>query len=349
MAIIVTGAAGFIGHNCALALLAQGHEVIGLDNVNDYYDPSLKEARLKRFEGQKGFTFHRVNIADREAIDTIFKQHEGSITHVLHLAAQAGVRYSLVNPYAYVESNLMGQVVLLEAARKLPKLEHFAYASSSSVYGGNDKLPFSIHDPVNTPVSLYAATKRADELMTHTFSHVYRLPATGLRFFTVYGPWGRPDMAYFSFTQAILANKPITVFDNGEMYRDFTWIDDIVSGTLAALFTPPGGSLNTPAAAQDDNLAASRSRSGDDIKSPPHRVFNLGNHKSEKLMDFIHIIEDALGKKAIIEFKPRPPGDVPATYADISDSTRELGFHPTTPISVGIPKFVEWYKGYYGV
>ncbi|MBS0472147.1 MAG: SDR family NAD(P)-dependent oxidoreductase [Proteobacteria bacterium] len=320
--VLVTGAAGFIGSNVAQALLARGDIVIGVDNLNNYYDVNLKRARLARFT-QNSFTFRKADISDRETILKLAEEFP-EITGIVHLAAQAGVRYSLIDPYAYVQSNVMGQVVMLELGRKLPQLRHFVYASSSSVYGGNDKLPFSVDDPVEKPNSLYAATKRTDELIGYTYAHLFNIPSTGLRFFTVYGPWGRPDMAAFIFTRAILAGEPIRVFNYGEMWRDFTYIDDIVNGVVRVLDRPADG-------------------------TPPNRVYNLGNHKSEKLTDFIGLIETSLGKKAQIQLEPLQPGDVPSTYADIEASRRDLGFEPMTPISVGIPRFVSWYRNYYAV
>lgn len=321
MHVLLTGAAGFIGFHVTQALLARGDTVVGVDNLNAYYEVSLKEARLKQLQAQKGFLFERLDISDREAMLALGAKHPG-VTHVVHLAAQAGVRHSLTDPYTYVMSNVMGQVVLLELARKFSKLQHFVYASSSSVYGGNTKLPFSIDDETEQPNSLYAATKKADELIGHTYAHLYGLPSTGLRFFTVYGPWGRPDMAAFLFTRAIIAGEPIRVFNNGEMWRDFTFVDDIVAGVLAAVAHVPSG-------------------------KPPHAVYNLGNHRSEKLTDFIATIEQALGRKAQYVFEPMQPGDVARTYADIDASRRDLGFEPKTPISAGIPKFIDWYKDYY--
>jgi UDP-glucuronate 4-epimerase len=318
--ILVTGAAGFIGSHVCRALLARGETVIGIDNLSDYYDVALKEARLDRLPEDR-FTFRKLDISDREAVLTLASK---DITGVVHLAAQPGVRYSLENPYAYVTANVMGQVVMLELARALPALKHFVYASSSSVYGANTKMPFSIEDPVEQPSSLYAATKRMDELLGHTYAHLYYIPATGLRFFTVYGPWGRPDMSPVIFADAISQGKPLLLNNGGEMWRDFTYIDDIVDGVLRALDRPPSGEV-------------------------PHRVYNLGNHKSEKLTDFITEIETALQKKALFEMRPLPPGDVLKTYADIEASRRDLGFEPITPISVGIPKFINWYKDYYGV
>ena len=317
--ILVTGAAGFIGSAVCHALLARGDQVTGIDNLSDYYDVALKEARLARLRLEKNFSFHKADIADKDAMMALAG---GDIAGVVHLAAQPGVRYSLENPFAYVTANVMGQAVMLELARALPNLKHFVYASSSSVYGANKKTPFSVDDPVEHPNSLYAATKRADELFAHTYAHLYRLACTGLRFFTVYGPWGRPDMAPMLFAKAITANEPIKVFNHGEMWRDFTYIDDIVAGVLKALDRPATG-------------------------APPHALYNLGNNKSEKLTDFIAEIEKALGKKAEKIMAAMQPGDVPATYADIEASSRDLGFQPTTPISVGIPKFIAWFRDYY--
>jgi UDP-glucuronate 4-epimerase len=321
--ILVTGAAGFIGSSVAKALLARGDRVIGVDVLSDYYDVSLKQARLAQLSAQSGFDFHQIDISDRERMLKLAADYPG-ITGIVHLAAQPGVRYSLENPYAYVTANVMGQVVMLEMARNLrPGLRHFVYASSSSVYGANTKTPFAVSDAVDHPNSLYAATKRADELFGHTYAHLYSIPATGLRFFTVYGPWGRPDMAPMIFTRAIMAGEPIKVFNHGEMWRDFTYIDDIVAGVIAALDRPPAN-------------------------TPPHAVYNLGNHKSEKLTDFIAAIEQAVGRKAQMQMEPMQAGDVPATYADIADSTRDLGWKPTTPIAEGIPRFVAWYREFYG-
>ena len=323
MKVLLTGAAGFIGYHTSQALLKRGDEVVGVDNLNAYYEVSLKEARLKQLTAQKGFAFERLDIADRDAMLALAAKHPG-VTHVVHLAAQAGVRHSLTDPYTYITSNVMGQVILLELARKISKLEHFVYASSSSDKGGNTKLPFSIDDETEQPNSLYAATKKADELIGHTYAHLYGIPSTGLRFFTVYGPWGRPDMAAFLFTRAILAGEPIRVFNHGEMWRDFTFVDDIVAGILAAVAHKPS-------------------------KTPPHAVYNLGNHRSEKLTDFIGLIEKSLGRKAEYRFEPMQPGDVARTYADIEASRRDLGFEPKTPISEGIPRFIDWYKDYYRV
>jgi UDP-glucuronate 4-epimerase len=321
--ILVTGAAGFIGSSVSHALLARGDQVVGIDNLNDYYDVTLKQARLARLTPQTGFSFHKLDTSDQEGVHRlaeIFPQIDG----IIHLAAQAGVRYSLINPYSYVTANVMGQVVMLELARKLKGLKHFVYASSSSVYGGNTKTPFAVEDPVEKPISLYAATKRTDELFGYTYAHLFGIPMTGLRFFTVYGPWGRPDMAAFLFTRAIVAGEPIKVFNHGEMWRDFTYIDDIVQGVVRALDRPAQG-------------------------APPCKVYNLGNNKVEKLTDYIALIEQSLQRKAVMQMEPLQPGDVPKTSANIETSQRELGYEPTTPISVGIPKFVDWYKGYYDV
>lgn len=329
--ILLTGAAGFIGYHTTLALLARGEAVIGVDNLNDYYDVGLKKARLKKLESIPGFVFHRADIADEKAMNDIIAARPG-VDRIIHLAAQAGVRYSLENPFSYERSNIAGHLVMLEIARGLKeRLRHFVYASSSSVYGGNTKQPFAVEDPVNLPVSLYAATKRAGELMTQSYSHLYGIPATGLRFFTVYGPWGRPDMAYFSFTKAVVDGRPITVFNNGDMKRDFTWIGDIVAGILGALESVPqaGGDYCAPGA--------------------PHRIFNLGNHRAENLLDFIGAIEAAVGKPAQKIMAPMQPGDVRETCADIGPAQKIFGFDPKTPISEGIPQFAAWYKDYYKV
>ena len=325
MTVLVTGAAGFIGYHVATALLARGEAVVGVDNLNDYYDVSLKKARLDRLESQANFTFRLVDIADQAAVDAMAAD-AGPFRAVVHLAAQAGVRYSLENPMAYIRSNVVGQTAILELCRHMAGLEHLVYASSSSVYGGNTKLPFAVEDRVDSPVSLYAATKRADELIAHTYAHLYRLPCTGLRFFTVYGPWGRPDMAAYLFTQAILAGRPIKVFNHGNMRRDFTYIDDIVDGVLRVLARPPS----------DDGEA-------------PHRLYNIGNNHPEALLDFIAVLEDALGRTAEKELLPLQPGDVPESAADISAIQRDTGFAPTTPISVGVPKFIAWYRDYHGL
>jgi UDP-glucuronate 4-epimerase len=326
MTVLVTGAAGFIGFHVSRALLERGERVIGVDEINDYYDVTLKEARLTRLSVESGFSFRRLDIADREAMAALVADHP-DIDQVVSLAAQAGVRYSLINPYAYVRSNVEGHTVLVEACRKLPRLRHLVFASSSSVYGSNAKLPFSVADRVDNPLSLYAATKKAGELISHCYSHLYRLPQTGLRFFTVYGPWGRPDMAAFIFTRKILADEPIPVFNHGEMRRDFTYIDDIVAGVLAVLDRPPA----------------------DDGKTPPFQVYNIGNHRSERLMDYIAEIEKALGLKAKLDLLPMQPGDVPETYADIEDIRHNCGFQPRTSIAEGVPRFVAWYREFYRV
>jgi UDP-glucuronate 4-epimerase len=322
MSTVVTGAAGFIGYHVCRALLARGDDVVGIDSVNDYYRVSLKEDRLRQLAGQPGFTFHRVNIADRDALSDSLANTR--IDGMIHLAAQAGVRYSLENPFAYVEANLVGHMAILELCRHRPELRHLVYASSSSVYGGNTKLPFSEDDRVDAPVSLYAATKKADELLSHSYADIYGLPQTGLRFFTVYGPWGRPDMAMWLFTEAILADRPIMVFNHGDMQRDFTYVDDIVSGVLAAHDRPP----------TDD---------------APHRVYNIGNNQPEELLHMIELIEQCLGKKAKRELLPMQTGDVKTTYADLTAIERDLGYHPSTPIDVGVPRFVEWYRQYHDV
>lgn len=322
---LVTGAAGFIGFHTTRALLERGEKVIGIDNLNTYYDPSLKQARLDILEEYPDFTFEKIDIADADSMLSLKGLED--ITHIIHLAAQAGVRYSLTNPFSYAHSNLNGHMVMLELARKLHEkgqLKHFIYASSSSVYGGNEKVPFHEDDAVNQPVSLYAATKRSDELLSQSYASLYKIPSTGLRFFTVYGPYGRPDMAYFSFTKKILNDEVVEVFNHGQMSRDFTYIDDIVDGVLSASGKPP----------LDLNI--------------PHRIFNLGNNTPEQLTDFIATIEAALSKKAKTVMKDMAKGDVLQTYADISRAKDMLGYEPKTPISVGIPKFVEWYKEFYG-
>lgn len=326
MTVLVTGVAGFIGFHVASALLARGDAVIGVDNVNEYYDVALKEARLAQLDGAKDFTFVRADICDGDAMAAAMTA-AGPVRRVVHLAAQAGVRYSLDHPFAYTQSNVTGHLSMLELCRHAGGIEHMVYASSSSVYGGNTKLPFSVDDRTDRPLSLYAATKSAAEQMSRSYAHLYRLPLTGLRFFTVYGPWGRPDMALFIFTKAILEGRPIRVFNRGDMGRDFTYIDDIVQGTLAALDHPP-----------DDEGA-----------EPPHRVFNLGNHHTEPLLRLVELIEEATGRKAERMLEPMQPGDVRETYADIDASTRDLGFAPRVTLAEGVPRFVEWYRSHYGV
>jgi len=333
--ILVTGAAGFIGSTLSLRLLARGDEVLGVDNLNDYYDVTLKQARLDRLTPHPGFTFAKVSIEDRPALEKAF--HGFRPQRVVNLAAQAGVRYSIENPYAYVESNLVGFINILEACRR-GKVEHLVYASSSSVYGANRKLPFSVQDPVDHPVSLYAATKKANELMAHTYSHLYNLPTTGLRFFTVYGPWGRPDMALFLFTRKILAGEPIDVFNHGHHTRDFTYIDDIVEGVIRALDHVPG-----PDPAYDPlhpNSATS---------SAPYRVYNIGNSHPVQLSHYIEVLEDCLGRKAEKNLLPLQPGDVPDTSAEVTELMEDTGYRPDTRVEEGVRRFVEWYRRYYGV
>jgi UDP-glucuronate 4-epimerase len=331
MTTLVTGAAGFIGFHVSERLMARGEKVIGLDNVNDYYSTKLKRDRIAALQGRHAdFDFIEVDFADHGALQqaTAGKAFE----KVVHLGAQAGVRYSIENPHAYVQSNLVGHLNMLELARHRA-LEHFVYASSSSVYGGNDTLPFRVEDRVDHPLSLYAATKKSDELISETYSHLYRLPQTGLRFFTVYGPWGRPDMAMWLFTKAIFEGKPINVFGEGNMRRDFTYIDDIVSGIVACHDNPPP---------DDGEVKAGGSRS-------PHRLYNIGNHRSEELTRMISLIEQACGREAEKQLMPMQPGDVRDTYADISAIQRDLGFAPTTGIDEGVPRFVAWYKEYHGL
>jgi UDP-glucuronate 4-epimerase len=333
--ILVTGAAGFIGFHVAMRLLDRGDRVIGLDNVNDYYDVRLKQARLAQLAPRERFHFVKLDLSNRRGMQDLFAGE--SIRRVVHLAAQAGVRYSLANPHAYTESNIEGFINILEGCR-LSNIEHLVYASSSSVYGGNTHMPFSTHDNVDHPVSLYAATKKANELMAHCYAHLYQLPCTGLRFFTVYGPWGRPDMALFIFTKAILEGKPIEVFNEGRMKRDFTYVDDIVEGVIRTLDHP---------AKADPTWSGDRPTP--ETSSAPARIYNIGNHRPVALQHFIEVLERALGKKAEKKLMPLQPGDVPATYADIDDLTRDVGFKPTTSIEVGIPRFVKWYREFYKV
>jgi len=336
--ILVTGCAGFIGFHLSRRLLNEGYRVVGLDNINDYYDVQLKHDRLAILEEKPGFAFHKLDLADRSGLDRLFKQEGlGAEDRIVHLAAQAGVQYSRKNPDSYIQSNLVGFFNLLECSRQA-RIAHLLYASSSSIYGGNTKLPFSVHDNVDHPISLYAATKKSNELLAHVYSYTYNLPTTGLRFFTVYGPWGRPDMALFIFTKAILAGKPLPVYNHGDMYRDFTYIDDIVDGVYRLIdhdpVPDPGWNSDKPDPA---------------ISFVPYRVYNIGNHESVNLMDFIRTIEESLGRKALIDFQPMQPGDVKATFADIDDLSNAVGFRPTTSIKEGIPKFIEWYKEYYKV
>jgi len=331
--VLITGAAGFIGFFLSKRLLSDGIEVVGLDNLNDYYDPALKRSRLAQLSPMPGFDFVQMDLADRKVVAELFSRHH--FDAVVNLAAQAGVRYSLENPHSYVDSNVVGFVNILEGCRH-NGVKHLVFASSSSVYGGNTKMPFSVHDNVDHPVSLYAATKKANELMAHTYSHLYGLPVTGLRFFTVYGPWGRPDMAYFLFTKAILAGNPIKVFNYGKMKRDFTYIDDIVEGVARVINKIPGAD---PAWNGDHPDPAT--------SYCPYRIYNIGNNQQEDLMHFIEVLEDCLGKKAEKEFLPMQNGDVPATYANVDDLVRDVGFKPTTTIEEGLRIFVEWYRGYY--
>ena len=335
MKILVTGAAGFIGMSTSLRLLARGDHVVGLDNLNDYYDVRLKQARLARLEVLPNFRFLKADVGDREAVSRLFEQE--SFDRVIHLAAQAGVRYSLQNPHAYVDSNVMGFMNILEGCRRR-RVGHLVYASSSSVYGGNTRMPFAEADNVDHPVSLYAATKKANELMAHTYSHLFGVPTTGLRFFTVYGPWGRPDMALFLFTKAILEDRPIEVFNHGAMQRDFTYIDDIVEGVIRVCDRPaePDPSFDTAS----PNPA---------VSNAPYRVFNIGNHQPVPLMDFIACIERAIGKPAKKNFLPLQDGDVPATSADVSALAEWTGFSPNTSVEHGIAEFVRWYRDYYRV
>jgi len=333
MKVLVTGAAGFIGMHVCQLLLARGDEVVGVDNLNDYYDVALKQARLARLAADPRFRLFRMDIADRAGIAALFAKE--CPQRVINLAAQAGVRYSLQNPHAYVDSNVVGFVNILEGCRH-NGVEHFVYASSSSIYGGNERMPFSEHDNVDHPVSLYAATKKANELMAHTYSHLFNLPTTGLRFFTVYGPWGRPDMALFLFAKAILEDRPIDVFNHGRMQRDFTYIDDIAEGVIRVLDRPP--QADPAFDKQVPDPAASWA---------PYRVFNIGNHQPVELMTYIEALEQALGKTAQKNFLPLQDGDVPATYADTSELKRITGFSPATPVREGVRRFVDWYRGYH--
>lgn len=325
----ITGVAGFIGYHVAMHLLSRGDDVAGVDNLNSYYDPRLKTARLERLLPRAGFNFTQLDIADRGPLASVIDLARPDV--VINLAAQAGVRYSLTNPHAYVDANLVGFVNVLEACRH-NEVKHLVYASSSSVYGANTRMPFSVADTVDHPVSLYAATKKANELMAHTYSHLYGLPTTGLRFFTVYGPWGRPDMALFLFTRAILAGEPIDVFNHGQMQRDFTYIDDIVEGVVRVADRAP----NSP-----DPLAV------ETLSHAPYRIYNIGNHDPVPLLEMIRILEECLGREAVKRYLPLQPGDVPATYADISRLEADIGFHPATPLATGIKRFVDWYREYF--
>ena len=320
MAAIVTGAAGFVGFHVAQALLARGEAVVGVDNLNAYYDVALKQARLDRLQAHPAFRFELADVSDKERMFDLCVRSRDA-TRIVHLAAQAGVRHSMIDPYAYVSANVMGHVTMLEASRRLPRLEHIVYASSSSVYGGNTKLPFAESDAVNTPVSLYAATKRADELISHAYGHLYGLPQTGLRFFTVYGPWGRPDMAYYGFAERIMSGEPITLYEGGRLRRDFTYIDDIVQGVLGCLDRPPNAG-HAPL------------------------VFNIGNNRMEWVSDLVRLLEEGLGRKALVVNTPKPVSDVAETCADLAAITAHSGYRPTTALDVGVPRFVEWFLEY---
>lgn len=335
MKVLVTGTAGFIGNHLAIRLLERGDEVIGVDNVNDYYDVRLKEMRLDRIKPHPAFTEVRVGIHDRTAMEEVFAKHKPQ--RVVNLAAQAGVRYSLKNPYAYVDSNLLGFVNILEGCRH-HGIEHLVYASSSSVYGANTTMPFSVHHNVDHPLSLYAASKKANELMAHTYSHLYALPTTGLRFFTVYGPWGRPDMALFLFAKAILENKPIDIFNHGHMQRDFTYIDDIVEGVIRTLDKVPQGDPAWNGDVPDPGTSKA-----------PYKIYNIGNNNPVQLMHLIEVLEGFLGKVAEKNFLPMQAGDVPKTFADVDDLIRDVGFKPSTSIESGIERFVGWYREFYRI
>ncbi|HVC58742.1 MAG TPA: SDR family NAD(P)-dependent oxidoreductase [Acetobacteraceae bacterium] len=323
MTVLLTGAAGFIGYHVAEALLARGAQVVGVDDLNPYYDVRLKQARLDRLQPQRGFAFRRIDVSDRTAMEALAAAH-GDIDTIVHLAAQAGVRHSLTEPHAYVQANVMGHLVVLEVARRLPALRHMVYASTSSVYGANQALPFRETDRVETPLSLYAATKLADELMGHAYAHLFGIPQTGLRFFTVYGPWGRPDMAYYSFARAIAAGEPITLYDGGVLKRDFTYIDDIVAGVVGCLEHPPGG-------------------------SPPARVLNIGNHRTEEVRTLVALLEHELGRKAVVRSARRPAADVVETFASVEAIGALTGFAPRTSLAEGIARFAAWFRGFHGV
>lgn len=333
MKILITGTAGFIGSTLAIRLLERGDEIIGIDNLNDYYDVNLKKARLARVSAFDRFTDVRANIEDKEAMAEIFAKHKPE--RVVHLAAQAGVRYSLENPHAYIDANIQGHMNILEGCRH-NQVKHLVYASSSSVYGANTKMPFSVHDNIDHPVSLYAATKKANELMAHTYSHLFGIPTTGLRFFTVYGPWGRPDMSMFMFTKNIIEGKPIDVFNHGKHQRDFTYIDDIVEGVIRTLDHVAEPNPDWNGDSPDPATSAS-----------PYRVYNIGNNQPTQLMRYIEIIEECVGKKAVKNFLPLQAGDVPATYADVDALVDDVGYKPATPIEKGIEQFVRWYRDFY--
>ncbi|MCH2244471.1 MAG: NAD-dependent epimerase [Crocosphaera sp.] len=335
MKILVTGAAGFIGFHLSQKLLAKANEVIGLDNLNDYYDVSLKEARLASLKQHKDFSFYQLDLADKEGIEKLFKDHRFDM--VVNLAAQAGVRYSIKNPHAYISSNIVGFTNILEGCRH-SQVKHLVFASSSSVYGANTKIPFSVHDNVDHPISLYAASKKSNELMAHTYSHLYNLPTTGLRFFTVYGPWGRPDMALFLFTKAILSGEPINVFNHGKMRRDFTYIDDIVEGVVRVMDKIPESNSNWSGENPDPGSSKA-----------PYKIYNIGNNNPVELLKFIEVIESCLGMKAQKNMLPMQPGDVPINYADVNDLMQDVDFKPNTPIEVGVKQFIDWYRDYYKI
>jgi UDP-glucuronate 4-epimerase len=330
---LLTGAAGFIGSHVAITLLERGDEVVGIDNLNDYYDPTLKDARLARLTGRPGFSFHKLDVADRAGMEALFASQR--FDKVVHLAAQAGVRYSLENPHAYIDSNIVGFMNILEGCRH-HGVQHLTYASSSSVYGANTAMPFSVHQNVDHPLSLYAATKKANELMAHTYSHLYQLPTTGLRFFTVYGPWGRPDMAMFLFARAILTGQPIDVFNHGRMRRDFTYIDDIAEGVV-----------RTSDRVAAPNVAWDGTHPDPGTGAAPYRLYNIGNNNPVELLYLIQTLEQTLGRTAVKNMLPMQMGDVPATYADVEALTQDTGFRPATPIEVGVERFVAWYRDYY--
>lgn len=333
--VLVTGAAGFIGYHLSERLLSDGYQVVGFDNLNDYYDVRLKEARLERLKAQEGFSFVRASLEDRRAVEACFEQN--TFDYVANLAAQAGVRYSLTNPHVYIQSNVDGFLNILEACRH-SKPKHLLYASSSSVYGANTSMPFSVHDNVDHPLSLYAATKKANELMAHTYSHLYQLPTTGLRFFTVYGPWGRPDMALFKFTHAILAGQPIDVYNHGHMQRDFTYVADIVEGVFRVMKNGAKPNKQWDSASPDPGTSLA-----------PYRIYNIGNNSPVKLLDMISALEQVLGKEAVKNFMPLQPGDVPATYANVDNLVQDVGFKPHTNIVDGVREFVDWYRQFYQV
>ena len=330
---LLTGAAGFIGSHVAITLLGRGDEVVGVDNLNDYYDPTLKDARLARLTGRPGFSFHKLDVADRAGMEALFASQR--FDKVIHLAAQAGVRYSIENPHAYIDSNVVGFINILEGCRH-HGVQHLTYASSSSVYGANTAMPFSVHQNVDHPLSLYAATKKANELMAHTYSHLYKLPTTGLRFFTVYGPWGRPDMAMFLFARAILTGQPIDVFNHGRMRRDFTYIDDIAEGVV-----------RTSDRVAAPNVAWDGTHPDPGTSAAPYRLYNIGNNNPVELLYLIQTLEQKLGRTAVKNMLPMQMGDVPATYADVEALTQDTGFRPATPIEVGVERFVAWYRDYY--